>query len=53
MSGNLILPVGTVNQKTTEADALVGGQFLLAQGIKAELAKLEQVAQNFENDPLT
>lgn len=58
MSGNPIFTTDRINKETTnqamiEASVFVGGQFLLAQGIKAELTKLEQVAQNFENDPLT
>lgn len=51
MSGN---PTeDTLNKEISEASRFSGGRFLLAQGIKGELAKLEQVAESFENDPLT
>lgn len=55
MSGNPILTqdVSTAVNTSPQVQVFEGGRFLLAQGLKGDLAKLEQVAQNFENDPLT
>ncbi|HMT92407.1 hypothetical protein [uncultured Thiothrix sp.] len=55
MSGNPILDKDVNNLSTPlpQAQVFEGGRFLLEQGIKGDLAKLEQVAQNFDNDPLT
>lgn len=55
MSGNPILDEDASSCTTTlpQAQVFEGGRFLLEQGVKGDLAKLEQVAQNFDNDPLT
>lgn len=53
MSSNAILTEDTVNTETTQTEVFSGGRFLLDQGVKGDLAKLEQVAHSFENDPLT
>ena len=42
----------TVNPLVSPTN-LSGGQFLMAQGIKGEMSKLEQIASSFDNDPLT
>ncbi|HPY39026.1 MAG TPA: hypothetical protein PLM98_00805 [Thiolinea sp.] len=53
MSGKSILHEDALNAQSTQTDINSGGRFLLSQGVKGELAKLEQVAQSFDNDPLT
>ncbi|WP_298609851.1 hypothetical protein [uncultured Thiothrix sp.] len=55
MSGNPILfeDASDLTNNLPQAQAFEGGRFLLEQGVKGDLAKLEQVAQNFDNDPLT
>jgi hypothetical protein len=53
MSGNVILTEDTINIETATTPTFSGGRFLLDQGVKGDLAKLEQVAQSFDNDPLT
>lgn len=53
MSGNVILTDNINNTISTQSPVFSGGRFLLEQSLKGDLAKLEQVAQTFENDPLT
>ena len=55
MSGNPILTEDSSSTINTlpQVQVFEGGRFLLEQGVKGDLAKLEQVAYNFENDPLT
>ena len=54
MFGNVILTEDTNNSiSSTQPEPFSGGRFLLEQGLKGELSTLEQVAQTFENDPLT
>lgn len=53
MSGNPILTEDVATTDSKPIEAFSGGRFLLAQGIKGDAAKLDQVAQSFENDPFT